>query len=451
MSRRASLILLAPLVASACVTAPDIAPPPAPPSAWTETAAAPALARTDAWWRVASDDALLLDVLDRAGVVESVAAARARQSQAAQLARAARAGLLPALGASASATATAENNAPGSSQSTGNVSLAVPIDISGALRGRSGAAAARAAASAADVADARVQARRLAGELYVTLRIAQAQRVAAERAFASADDSLSLAVSRAAAGLETGLGVAQARSARDAARARIPAFAQAETAARLGLEALLATPPGSLAAPLREAAAPPSLRTSSLLQSPAIILAERPDLAAAAARLKAAGLDARAARGDLWPSINIQALATGLDSTREPVGSTLSIVGSVTAPLFNFGRLNALAKAAGAGAEAEGALYRQAVRDAIAEVETAVARIARAEESVAAQTAALSSAQEQATLARTRYTSGLIGFLDVLTAERAVYDAESALAGAQGELALANIALASAMGLGQQA
>ncbi len=451
MNGRASFILVAPLLASACVTAPDIAPPPAPLAAWTETAAQPTLARTDAWWRVASDDALLRDVLDRAGVVESVAAARARQAQAVQLARAARAGLLPSLGASASTTASAERSARGSAQSTGTLGLTVPIDLSGALRGRSGAAAARAAASAAEVADARVQARRLAGELYVTLRTAQAQRIAAERAFASAQDSLSLAESRAAAGLETGLGVAQARSARDAARARVPAFAQAETAARLGLEALLATPPGGLAAQLGPPTAPPVLRAAGLLQSPAATLAERPDLVAAAARLSAAGLDARAARGDLWPTIDIQALATGFDSTREPVGSTLSAVGSVTAPLFNFGRLNALAKAAGAGAEAEGALYRQAVRDAIAEVETAVARIARAEESVAAQTAALASAQDQAALARTRYTSGLIGFLDVLTAERAAYDAESALAGAQGELALANVALAAAMGLGQAA
>lgn len=450
MNGRLSLVLIAPLFASACVTAPDITPPPAPPATWTETSAIPAAERIDAWWRAASDDAILRDLLDRAGAVENVVAARARQVQAAELARAARAGLLPSLGASASQTAAMERNAIGSAQSTGELSLSMPIDLSGALRGRSAAAAARAAASVADLANARVQSRRLAGDLYVTLRTAQMQRLAAERALASSETSLSLAQSRAAAGLETGLGVAQARSARDAARARVPAFAQAETSARLGLEALLAVAPGAFAGRMQPPAPPPSLRVASLLQSPAAILAERPDLIAAEARLKAAGFDARAARGDLWPSLNIQALAAGFDSTREPVGSTLSVVGSVTAPLLNFGRLDALAKAAGAGAEAEGALYRQAVRDAIADVETSVARIARADESVAAQIAALASAQDQVALARVRYTSGLTGFLDVLTAERAAYDAESALAAAQGELAQASIALTAALGLGQQ-
>ncbi|MDX2235086.1 MAG: TolC family protein [Hyphomonadaceae bacterium] len=451
MTARATVVLLAPLLAAACVSAPEIAPPSAPPTAWTETDAPPAAARTDAWWRVATDDAVLQSLLDRAGAVETVAAARARQTQATQQARAARAGLLPSLSANASQSAAAERNGPGVAQSSGGVALALPLDLSGALRGRSGAAAARAAASAADVADARVQARRLAGELYITLRIAQAQRIAAERAFAAAADSYALAESRAAAGLETGLGVAQARSARDAARARVPGFAQSETTARLGLEALLGARPGELTALFAAPAAPPALRARSLLQTPAATLADRPDLIAAAARLKAAGLDARAARGDLWPSIDVQALATGVDASREPVGSTVSIVGSVAAPLFNFGRLNALAKAAGAGAEAEGALYRQAVRDAIADVETAVARIARAEESVAAQAAALASAQDQVALARARYTSGLTAFLDVLTAERSAYDAESALASAQGEFALANVALAAAMGLGQAA
>jgi outer membrane protein TolC len=49
-------------------------------------------------------------------------------------------------------------------------------------------------------------------------------------------------------------------------------------------------------------------------------------------------------------------------------------------------------------------------------------------------------------LARVRYTSGLSTFLDVLTAERGVYDAQSALVAATGETARAEVGLILALG-----
>jgi outer membrane protein TolC len=124
---------------------------------------------------------------------------------------------------------------------------------------------------------------------------------------------------------------------------------------------------------------------------------------------------------------------------------------SLAAVLFDFGRLDALADAAGARAEAEAALYQRTVLFALAEVEQEVDRLQRAREEAAAARAAVASAADQAALARVRYTSGLSNFLDVLVAERAFADAEIALASAEGRVTDAGIGVAAALGLGQGA
>ncbi len=445
---------LAPALLAACASAPDLRAPPAPPQTWLDGEETAQAAPVDAWWRAGASDAALQDLLARAAEVEDVEAARARLREAEARARAARSALLPSLEASGEQSTAAPRDAIGYASTTGSLSATLPLDLAGGERARAASARASAAERRALLASARLEARRTAGDLYITMRTAQAQRIAAEKARAAAENTYSLAFSRVQAGLESGLDEAQARSARDAARANPPDFSRAEAEARFGLEALLGLPPGALREPLAAPAPVPTLDAAQYLAQPATILARRPDLSAAAARLEAAGLDARAARADLWPQISLQALYTTIDATSGAVntqsGQTASGGVSITAPLFNFGRLRALAKAAGAAAEAEAALYRQAVTEALSEVETQRFRIARAAETVEAQTAALNSARDQAEIALARYTSGLADFIDVLSGQTAVYEAESALAGAQGEAARAQVALADALGLGQE-
>ena len=115
--------------------------------------------------------------------------------------------------------------------------------------------------------------------------------------------------------------------------------------------------------------------------------------------------------------------------------------------LFDFGRLRGLAKLAGAQAETEAANYQKTVLDAMADLETQASAVRLGEVSAAAQAANVASALDQAKLARVRYTSGLSGFLDVLTAERAAFDAQSAEVTAKSEAAKAQFAFALALGL----
>ena len=215
----------------------------------------------------------------------------------------------------------------------------------------------------------------------------------------------------------------------------------------MGLEALLAEPPGSLAATLQADAAIPWPQLDRQAPSPAEWVLARPDLRAAGARLAAAGLDARAAQRDRLPSVSLSVLASTVSGDAMVTGTGGGITGSILGTVFDFGRLRALADAAGARARAEAAAYERAVSDAVAEVETQAARVRHADETVRAQAAAVASSRDQVLLARTRYTSGLTSFLDVLIAERALLDARSAEASAKAERADAAFAYAAALGL----
>ncbi|MCZ8132794.1 MAG: TolC family protein [Steroidobacteraceae bacterium] len=447
--RRALLVAALGLALGACSTTRPAPPTVAVPQAWQVQPAVPTSAPADAWWRDATDDPVLQALLVEAGATEDVAIARARLAEADARLRAARATLLPALRATAGVEWRSPDPGASSTVGTGGAMLEAPVDVSGALRTRTGAAGERRRAAAADLALARADSRRSAGQLYAALRVAQASYAAAERQSRAADESLELARARARAGLDSGLAVAQAQSAADAARARLPGFRQAETQARLGLEALLGQVPGAFAQRLAPASTP-VLDVLRLLDAPAAVIARRADLRAAEARLAAAGLDASAARADRWPTATLSAAFTRNGDSRAPDVDLLSGGLTAVATLFDFGRLDALADAAGAQAEAEAAAYRRAVTFAVSEVELEADRVLRAREQAAASRAAATSARDEAELARARYASGLTSFLDVLLAERAVADAEIAQAAADGRVVDAGVALAAALGLGQE-
>jgi outer membrane protein, multidrug efflux system len=417
------------------------------PAAFSDAPKQTALNAADGWWREATQDPRFIALMERAGRVDDVVLARARLKEAQALLRAAQAGLLPALSTSARANRASADPGGSSTGSTFGLEAFAPIDLSGAGRARSSAAAARTLQAQAAVDAARLGARRLTGQLYAALRGAQTAKAAAERQAFAAADSLSLVQNRNAAGLENGLAVAQAKTAADAARARIPAFAQAEISARLGLEALLGLAPGALQADLG-ADRPPQIDAAGLIDAPLAVLARRPDLRAAEAGLLAADLDARAAQRDRWPSLTLSALAQGVTLTGAPDITSTGAAVSIAATLFDFGRLEALASAAGARAEAAAVRYRQTAVAAVAEVEREASRLRQSLAEAEALRAAARSAMDQAQLARARYTSGLTPFTDVLLAERALADAEIALAAAEANAADAGVGLATALGLG---
>jgi outer membrane protein, multidrug efflux system len=456
MSRRLSwstlaLALMPGLVLAGCATEPAALAvpgngnPPVPtsfptsfPTSWQESLVAPP---------APTRDPLLDRILAEAGTGLDVAILGARVREAEALLRATRAGqLLPSVTTSASADSRSGDSGLEGSSTTAGLSAAIPLDLFGAGRARTGAARARAEAARLERARMVLVARRTAGALYTSVRVGQEQLAIARRTLAAANDSLALARARQQAGLETGLGVAQATSARDVAAARLPGLEQSTRAGRLALEALLNRTPGALEAEFAAPAAIPWPELGSAMPAPEVWLARRPDIAAAEAQARAAGLDARAARRDRLPQLSLTLTSSSLTGDALMAGQVSGGAVAIAATLLDFGRLEGLARANGARAEAAALLYRQAVVQGLTEVETQAGAVRRADAAVMALDAAVASASDQARLARVRYTSGLSSFLDVLVADQALYEAESARTTARAERATAAFALIAALG-----
>jgi outer membrane protein, multidrug efflux system len=442
------LVTAALLATSGCATVSKFTQPPR----WIATAA-PAVALPATFSQTkrlpivtVTDDAVLANLLARVPQSPDIEIAQGRLVEARARLAAAQAGLLPSLTGTTSIGGAGAKDVAGRSSASISTNLEVPLDLFGANRGRVDAIGARAEAAAYNKDRTDALTRATLSQLYVALRTAQTQISVTTANQASANDSLSLAITRQRAGLETGLGVAQATSNRDAIGARLPGFVQAEVASRLGIEGLLGQLPDTLKGQLEPFTSIPVFDFSRADIAPDQWLANRADLQAAARRLQAAGLEASAAKRDRFPSLSLSAILGATSASSGPTGLAGNVSANLLSTLFDFGRLDALARAAGGAAQTEAALYRQSVMNALADVETQASRVTRGQGAIIANNANIASAGDQARLARVRYTSGLSGFLEVLTAERAVFEAQSAQVAARGETALAQVALNLALG-----
>lgn len=100
----------------------------------------------------------------------------------------------------------------------------------------------------------------------------------------------------------------------------------------------------------------------------------------------------------------------------------------VTGPIFNASALGYQVKVTEAQAHAAVAQYKKTILTAFKEVEDALIAIQKTGEQRSAQEQQVASLQSAHELADARYQGGRASYLDVLTAQRTLFDAELALA-----------------------
>lgn len=163
-----------------------------------------------------------------------------------------------------------------------------------------------------------------------------------------------------------------------------------------------------------------------------------------------AAADLGVARADLYPRLRLPGAITltsaGLGGgVLDIVSATLAAVLDVA--LFDGGERSANVDAARSRLTEAGEVYRQTLLQALQQAEAALV----ATEGTATRTRALqrgnSSAQSAVEQARTLYTNGLTGFLDVIEAQRSALDTRRNLLRAQADAARQSIAGFEAMGL----
>lgn len=183
---------------------------------------------------------------------------------------------------------------------------------------------------------------------------------------------------------------------------------------------------------------------------PSELLRNRPDVRMAEDKLKEYNAEAGTALTDMFPKIRL----TGrLGGESDELSNFLEspawfISGLLTGPVFNFGKNKAQYNAAKAAYEEQIYDYEKTVLNVFKEVNNAISSFYKAKEMRHSQEKLYNSADSYHKLARLQYVNGLVNYLDVLDAQRQLFDAEIALNNAKLAELTATVNLYKALGGG---
>ncbi|WP_457351690.1 efflux transporter outer membrane subunit [Roseateles sp. P5_D6] len=445
-------LTIALLLAGCAVTSqhpPAEAPPPEHFTGSTEwRRVAPEVAVPEAWWTMFKDP--VLDSLQADLVVgnQNLAAALAQVASARAVLAASRSAIFPTLsvGAGSTRSATAENGNGQRTVSTNNsltANAAWEIDLWGRLAEGVKAAGANYQASQADLAALRLSAQATLTQSYFALRTAEAQQALLERTVTANQRALELTEARYAGGVVAQTDVLQARTQLRSVQSQLSDM----RTERAQLEHAIATQVGKLPGQFQLL---PSSHLPELPPVPDLVpstmLAQRPDIAAARARQKAAYAQIGIADAAFFPAIDLSASAGYRGSSWSNLISAPNLLWSIGAavaqPIFDGGQRKLASAQARASADAATANYRQAVLTAFQEVEDNLVQFAESGAALALQRDAFEAAQRNLDIVLAQYRAGTVSFLNVSAAQSSLLSAEANLLSARNrQLVAANLLL----------
>jgi len=399
------------------------------------------------WWGQFDDPLVprLIDAGQRASPTLAEALARIADARAARVAGGA--ALMPTLSANASASrGRAETAAPVGETASAGLQAGWELDLFGASRAAAGAAQAALESSQAGWHAARVSLAADIATRYVSLRACEAQLVQTELDARSRTRTAELTRLAADAGLRA---PATADLARASAAQANATLAQQRAQCELAVKALVALTAldeaalrGELAAGAARLPQPAELAVAAV---PAAVLAQRPDLYAAARDVVAASARAGQARAQRWPrvtlagSIGANRVSGGGISTNGSVWSVGPV--AVTLPLFDGGALRANAQAARVRYESATTVYAARLREAVRDVETALVTL-QSTAARGADTEAAAAGFERSYLAtEAGYQTGTASLFELEDARRSRVAAQVAMIELRRERVAAWIAL----------
>ncbi len=409
----------------------------------------------DANWLAQFNDPMLVELVN-----EALAANPSIRSQfyAVEAARAQSRSVygrtLPNLSGSLSGGGTSNYN-PITDSRTDNSTFGVGLDFSweidlwGRLRAGINAAEADLIASEADLASARLALAAQTASAWFDLNEALAQERVAVQTFEARTRALELTERRFSRGLATALDVRTARTTQASAEASIAGRRQASGNASRRLEILPGRYPSAELDALAEL---PSLDPLSGASSPVLLLSRRPDIAAAEARVTAAGLRAEQARLAMLPGLRLTGSAstteTDLADALDPSRIAARLIAGLAAPIFNGGALDADRDAAVASARAAVENYAATTLTAWREVEDALAADSLLAQQENAQVRALEEARLAEELATRQYTNGLVSIFNLIDSQTRRLNAESNVIAARSARASNRVSFHLALGGG---
>jgi NodT family efflux transporter outer membrane factor (OMF) lipoprotein len=271
-------------------------------------------------------------------------------------------------------------------------------------------------------ADAAVAAQQIAAQVvraYFSLARLESQRKVVQRTYDQRKQMLSLIRQRVGAGLDTVVELKQGEGALPDTLGQIESLDEQIDLARHLLAALTAQPMQALAT------LAPTLDQLHVSPQPPVLgadlIARRPDIAAALARVDVANQQVASQRTRFYPDINFSA-GVGLDAIHfdkllELPSKAWNFGPALHLPIFEGGQLRAQLKGKGADRDAAIQAYNQQVIDAVREAADAATSASSIGRQLALQRQALGASTASYEYSQERYGHGLGNLLIVLNAE----------------------------------
>jgi multidrug efflux system outer membrane protein len=284
---------------------------------------------------------------------------------------------------------------------------------------------------------------------YINLRDLDQQLSIAKATTESRAGSVKVFQARFAGGDVSQMELAQSESEYEASLATIPQIETQIAQQEDALSVLLGHNPGPIlrGRELTELAVPPV--PAGL---PSDLLQRRPDLRQAEQNLIAANALIGAARALYFPTISL----TGMFGTASGQFSKLftgpariwSYAGSLTVPIFTAGSISGQVSQAEAQQQQALFQYQQSIQVAFQEVDDALIALQKSREQLVVQGRQVVALQTYARLARLRFEGGYTSYIEVLDAERSLFNAQLSYTQTNGLVFTSLIGLYKAMGGG---
>ena len=411
------------------------------------------------WWR-GFRSRELTGLMEEAQTVNlDIAAATARFRQADAQARIAGAALLPSLsgGGSESYSRTSGSSASGLSNGgrevvnySASLSASYELDFWGKNRDAAQAAEETAVANRFDRDVVALTTLTTVANAYFQVLAAQDRIRTAQRNIASAERILNAIKDRLTAGTGNDLDVAQQESVLANQRALVPPLRQTLDQNINALATLVSRPPEAVrvaGGSLNQIAAP---RVTPGL--PSELLTQRPDIRRQEAQLASATANVGSARAQFFPSIQLTGQggyqSSALTSLFQPHAAFFSMVGSLTQPIFDGGRILGNFEFTKARQDELLQTYRKTVVQAFADVDNALMSIRQTTERLRLQREVVAASRRAFQLSEQQLRAGTADIVTVLNTQLTLFQAEDALSQAQLARLLAIVSLYQALGGG---
>jgi multidrug efflux system outer membrane protein len=452
-----SLVLLSQF---GCTVGPDyVRPQVDSPEQWRVDYAAAAAVANTRWWEQFNDPVLndLIDTALRENKDVRIAAARVEEFAA--RVDIARSGFFPQIGYNGQASRNQASRESfggipaGGDRSYNDYSATLnagwEIDLWGRIRRATEATRAELLAQEENRRTVILSLVSAVANTYITLRQLDRQLEVSRDTLETRSEGLRLFELKFKGGVVSELELAQVKVEYEQAAAAIPPIERQIALTENALSILLGRNPGNI---LRGKSIDALVLPPVPAGAPSSLLERRPDVRAAEQSLAAANARIGVARAQYFPTISLTGLfgyaSEQLGDLLENSANVWSLGGTALGPIFTGGAVSGQVRASEAVQRQALVGYLQTVQGAFREVDDALVSVQKSREQLAAEGRRVAALVDYARLAKARYDEGYASYIEVLDAQRSLFDAQLQYVGVQAALYTALVNTYKAMGGG---